>query len=78
MDKRNNENYRGISVTRKFSRIYGHILAKLVESEYQNLEMEEQSVFRARRSCIDKIFCLTHDRKKRKPLIESYIYYLSI
>jgi len=42
-DKRKCENYRGISVTSTFSRIYGHILAKLVESEYKNMEMEEQS-----------------------------------
>jgi len=30
-DKRKCENYRGISVTRTFSKIYGRILAKLVE-----------------------------------------------
>ena len=42
-DKRKCENYRGISVTSTFSRIYWHILAKLVESEYKNMEMEEQS-----------------------------------
>ena len=39
-----------------FSRIYGCILAKLVESEYQNMEMEKQSGFQAGSSCIDKIF----------------------
>jgi hypothetical protein len=33
------ENYTGISVTSTFSRIYGCILAKLVESEYKNMEM---------------------------------------
>ena len=57
--KRKFENYRGISVMGTFSRIYGCILAKLVESEYQNMEMEEQSGFQAGRSCIDNIFCLT-------------------
>jgi len=55
-DKRKCENFRGISVTSKFSRIYGRILAKLVESEYQNMEMEELSSFRAGGSCIDNIF----------------------
>ena len=35
-DKRKCENYRGISVTSTFSRNYGRILAKLVESEYKN------------------------------------------
>jgi len=44
-DKRKCENYRGISVTRIFSRMDGHILTKLVESEYKNMEMEEQSRF---------------------------------
>ena len=58
-DKRKCENYRGISVTSTFSRIYGHILAKLVESEYKNMEMEEQPGFRAGRSCTDNIFCIT-------------------
>jgi len=54
-----------MSVTSTFSRIYGCILAKLVESEYKNMEMEEQSGFRAGRSCIDNIFLHnTKDRKK--------------
>jgi len=49
-DKRKCENYRGISVTSTFSRIYRCILAKLLELEYKNMEMEEQSGFRAGRS----------------------------
>jgi hypothetical protein len=49
-DKRKCENYRGMSVTSTFSRIYGRILAKLVELEYKNMEMEEESGFRAGRS----------------------------
>jgi hypothetical protein len=57
-NKRKCEKYRGISVTSTYGRIYGRILAKLVESEYRNMEMEEQSGFRAGRSCID-IFCIT-------------------
>ena len=55
-DKRKCENYRGILVTSTFSRICERILAKLVESEYQNMEMEKQSGFQAGSSCIDKIF----------------------
>jgi hypothetical protein len=58
-DKRKCENYTGISVTSTFSRIYGRILAKLVETEYKNMEMEGQSGFRAGRSCIDNNFCIT-------------------
>jgi hypothetical protein len=77
-DKRKCENFRGIAVTSTFSRIYGRILAKLVESEYKNMEMEEQSGFRAGRSCIDNIFCITQMIKKGKPLTWSYIYYLLI
>ena len=51
------ENYRGMSVTSIFSKIYGRLLAKLVESEYQNTKMEEeQSRFRAGRPCLDNIF----------------------
>ena len=65
-DKRKCENYREISVTSTFSRIYGHILAKLVELEYKNAEMEEQSGFRAGRSCIDNIFCITQVIEKKK------------
>ena len=51
------ENYRGMSVTSIFSKIYGRLLTKLVESEYQNTKMEEeQSGFRAGRPCLDNIF----------------------
>ena len=58
-DKRKCEHYRGISVTSKFIRIYGCILAKLVESEYKSMEMEEQSGCRAGRSRIGNIFYIT-------------------
>jgi len=65
-DKRKCENYREISVTSIFSRIYGRILAKLVELEHKNMEMEEQAGFRAGRSCIDNIFCVTQMIEKKK------------
>jgi hypothetical protein len=42
-DKMKCEDYRGISVTNIFSRIYGRILAKPVELECTNMEKEEQS-----------------------------------
>ena len=63
--KRKCENYRGILVTSTFSRICGRILAKLVESEYKNMEMEEQSGFQAGRSCIDNIFYITQMAEKK-------------
>jgi len=65
-DKRKCEHYRGISVTNTFSRIYGHILTKLVESEYKNVEMEKLSGFRAGRSCIDNIFRHNTDNRKKE------------
>ena len=65
-DKRKCENYRGILVTRTFSGMYGPTLAKLVESEYKNMEMEEQSGFEAGMSCIDNIFCITLMIEKKK------------
>jgi hypothetical protein len=65
-DKRKCENYRGISVTSPFSRIYGRILAKFVELEHTNMEMEEQAGFRAGRSYIDNIFCITQPIEKKK------------
>jgi len=65
-DKRRCENCTGISVTRTFSRIFGRILAKLVELEYKNVEVAEQSGFRAGRSCIDNIFCITQMIEKNK------------
>ena len=65
-DKRKCENCRRISLRSTFSRIYGHILAKLVESEHKNMEMEEQSGFRARRSCIDNMFCIKQMTEKKK------------
>ena len=37
-----------------------------MESEYQNMEMEEQSGYRAGRSCIESIFCLTQMIEKKK------------
>jgi len=65
-NNRNFENYRGISVRNTFRRIYRHILAKFVESEYKNMEMEEQSSFRNGRSCIDNIFRITQMIGKKK------------
>ena len=65
-DKRKCESYRGISVTSTFSRIYGCTRAKFVESEYKNMEMEEQSRFRAGSSCIGNIFCITQMIEKKK------------
>ena len=53
-------------MTSTFSRIYGRILTKLLELEYNNVEMEEQSGFRVVRPCIDNIFCITEMIEKKK------------
>jgi hypothetical protein len=59
------KNYRGISVTSTFGRIYGRILATLVDLEHRNMEMEEQAGFQAGRLCI-YIFCITQMIEKKK------------
>ncbi|XP_044745289.1 uncharacterized protein LOC123307136 [Coccinella septempunctata] len=56
-DKLNCGNYRGISVTSTMSRLYGRILRDLIESEYSDQEEEEQSGFRADRTCTDNFVC---------------------
>jgi len=55
-----------IKCSSTFSRIYGRILAKLVELEHKNVEMEKQEGFRVGRSCIDNIFCITQMIEKMK------------
>lgn len=52
------ENYRGITVTSTFSRLFGQILKGFLEEEFGVQEAEEQCGFRAGRSCVDNIFCL--------------------
>lgn len=56
-------NYRGISVTSSVGKLYGRILKKRIELEYQ--EIEEQSGFRAGRSCTDNIYTLQQIIEKR-------------
>ena len=57
-------NYRGISVTSTISRIYGRIIRDMVEDDYEAQD-EEQSGFRAGRSCTDNVFCLKQMIEKR-------------
>jgi hypothetical protein len=44
------------------------MLAKLVESEYENMEVEEQLGFRAGRSCIDNNFYIIQIIEKKKAI----------
>ena len=50
-DRKNCSNYRDISVTNSFSRLFGRIITDLIETEYSDKEAEEQTGFRARSSC---------------------------
>ncbi|XP_047107262.1 uncharacterized protein LOC124776352 [Schistocerca piceifrons] len=58
------KNYRGITVTNTFSRLYGRIIKYLLEQEYEEKEAEEQAGFRAGRSTIDHIFAYNKLLKK--------------
>lgn len=58
-------NYRCISVTSSFGRVYSKILKQLIDEEYGPSELEEQGGFRAGRSCIDNIFPLTQIIEKK-------------
>ncbi|XP_044760773.1 uncharacterized protein LOC123318222 [Coccinella septempunctata] len=59
------QNYRCISVTSTFSRIYGKILRKIIEDEYDPYDIEQQSGFRAGRSCVDNIFSINQINEKK-------------
>ncbi len=62
-DKKLCKNYRGISVLSSMGRLYGRLIKKRIEDQYR--EMEDQSGFRAGRSCIDNIFVLQQIIEKR-------------
>lgn len=59
------ENYRGIAVTSTISRIYGKIIKNKIENEYKDFEAEEQAGFRAGRSTIDHLYCVTQVIEKK-------------
>jgi hypothetical protein len=57
-DRKNWDNYRAISVTSNFSRLFGRIVRDLIETEYIDKEGEEQAGFIEGRSCNDNAFFL--------------------
>lgn len=57
-------NYRGLSVTSSMERLYGRVLKNRIEGHIK--DFEEQSGFRAGRSCIDNTFVLNQLIEKRK------------
>lgn len=78
-DKTNCNNYRGISVTSTMSRLYGRILRNLIEDDFRQNEEEEQSGFRAGRSCTDNVFCLKQIIEKRAAKnIETHITFVDL
>ncbi|XP_044745272.1 uncharacterized protein LOC123307119 [Coccinella septempunctata] len=64
-NKKRCDNYRGLSITSTFSRLYGKVLRDLIEEETKGLEEEEQSGFHAGRTCSDNIFCLKQIIEKK-------------
>jgi len=64
-ERKNCDNYRAISVTSTFSRLFGRIVRDLIETEYSDKEAEEQAGFRAVRSCNDNTFVLKHFIEKQ-------------
>lgn len=77
-DKTVCDNYRGIAVTCTFSRVYGRIIKIRVDKGYKDMEAEEQKGFRTERSTIGQLFTITQVIRKRKPMIKTCNYYLSI
>ncbi|KAL3275471.1 hypothetical protein HHI36_020231 [Cryptolaemus montrouzieri] len=59
------DNYRGIAFTSSISKIYGKILKIRIEKEYEDMEAEEQAGFRAGRSTVDHLFCITQMIEKK-------------
>lgn len=59
------DNYRGIAVTSSISRIYGKLIKNKIENEYKDIEAEEQAGFRAGRSTVDHLFCITQIIEKK-------------
>ncbi|XP_072160540.1 uncharacterized protein [Bemisia tabaci] len=59
------ENYRGLSVVGTVSKIYGKILEAKIEEEWAPYEAEEQAGFRAGRSTVDHLFCITQLVEKK-------------
>jgi hypothetical protein len=76
--KSNLNNYRGILMTSIINRLCGRILIGLIEKKYNNLEEEEQSRYRAGRSCIDNIFFLKQVIKKRCQVIKRFIAFIDL
>lgn len=65
-DRKDPNNYRGISVTATISRLWGKIVQKRIRKEVENRIGEDQSGFIAGRSCVDNLFILQQLTEKMK------------
>jgi hypothetical protein len=57
-DRKKCDNYRAISITSTFSRLFERIIRDLIETKYKDKEAKEQAGFRAGRTCNDNAFVL--------------------
>ena len=71
-DRKNCDNYRAISLTSTFSRLFGRIVRDLIENEYSDKETEEQAGFRAGRSCNDNTFVIKQLIEKQLSVGSTY------
>lgn len=65
-DRRQCDNYRGISVIATMGRLYGRVLRDKLEQNIQGKIGEEQAGFTAGRSCIDHIYTIQQLLEKKK------------
>ena len=65
------ENYRGITVLEKFSRMYGKIIKCLLEQEFSHIETEVQAGIRADRSTVDHVFYLKQLIEKKPSVVQT-------
>lgn len=63
-NKKEPNNYRGISVIPSVERVFGRVLKNKIQAQMQKLN-DVQSGFRMERSCLDNIFCVRQIVEKR-------------
>jgi hypothetical protein len=64
-DRKDVQNYRGLSINSVFSRLYIKVINNKSERKVKDLIGEDQSGFRAGRSCVDNLFVLQQLIQKR-------------
>jgi hypothetical protein len=64
-DRKDVQNYRGLSINSVFSRLYTKVIKNKLERELKDLIGEDQSGIRAGRSCVDNLFVVQQLIEKR-------------